>query len=93
MGEVSDEVFYEPRFMKHSGKAEARSTYLDVPAAELAAEYDIVYVTRTGEMMRVGAAYPDGRLAVTRGIASTTAVSLIDGDELLIVGSAPLSNS
>jgi hypothetical protein len=47
---------------------------------------DVVYVTRTGEAMRV-TAVSTNTLTVTRGLG-TSAAALIDNDELIIIGSA-----
>lgn len=75
---------FEPRSMKLEEAVSAQARDLTVDHPEYARRHDLVFVTRTGEVMRVDHVAV-GRLRVTRGVG-VPSVELVAGDELLIIG-------
>ena len=67
----------------------AGATALVVDNANRFAQYDLVKVTRTGEVMQVDAVNTGtNTLTVTRGVgASATGVAIVDNDEIIRIGS------
>lgn len=67
----------------------AGATAIVVDAASKFAQYDLVKVTRTGEVMEVTAVNTGtNTLTVTRGVgASATGVAIVDNDEIIRIGS------
>ncbi|MBI3421218.1 MAG: DUF5309 family protein [Candidatus Sungbacteria bacterium] len=62
---------------------------VDTPGASIFTKYDLVKVTRTGEIMRVTAVnYSTNTITVTRGAGATAAAALVDNDWLLVIGPA-----
>lgn len=62
---------------------------VDTPGASIFTKYDLVKVTRTGEIMRVTAVnYTTNTITVTRGAGATAAAALVDNDWLLVIGPA-----
>lgn len=62
---------------------------VDTPGGSIFTKYDLVKVTRTGEIMRVTAVnYGTNTITVTRGAGSTAAAALLDNDDLFILGNA-----
>ena len=55
-------------------------------------KYALVYVSRTGEIMRVSSVSTH-TLTVTRGEAGTTAAALLDNDQLMLLNSAYAENA
>lgn len=83
---MSDQPEFEPRFMTLLGAVIEMDPWLTLDPM-YAQEHDVILVTRTGEMVQVRSV--DGpKVTVTRGLGGTVAVPMVDGDELLIVGSS-----
>ncbi len=62
---------------------------VDNPGASIFTKYDLVKVTRTGEIMRVTSVnYSTNTLTVTRGAGATAAAAIVDNDWLLVIGPA-----
>lgn len=78
----------EPRFDRINNAAGEASTetVLTVDNGAYFHAQDMVYVTRTGETMRV-VSIDTNDITVVRGVGST-AVAMVDNDELLIIGSS-----
>lgn len=68
------------------------ATSIVVDDGALVDKYALVYVPRTGEIMRVSSV-SSNTLTVTRGEAGTTAAALVDNDELVLLNSAYAENA
>lgn len=79
----------EGRFdaINNGGGYNNAATSIAVDNGSLFAEEDLVYVTRTGEVMLV-TAVSTNTLTVERGVGASTAQALLDNDELYIIGTA-----
>ena len=67
-------------------------TSIVVDDGGIVGKYSLVYVPRTGEIMRVSSV-SSSTLTVTRGEAGTTAAALLDNDELVMQNSAYAENA
>src|SRR5947208_6868695 len=78
------------RFDTTSATATAEATTVAVSNGTFYQQWDQVLNTRTGEQLRVDSVLANN-LTVTRGIGST-ATAMLEGDELMIIGSAQPEN-
>lgn len=75
--------------INHGAGYNSAAVSLVVDNADIFTKYDLVKVTRTGEILRVTAVdYDTETLTVTRGAGSTAAASIVDDDDLLVIASA-----
>ena len=80
--------------VNHSGGYSASDTSIVVDDASIAKVGYTIYVPAYGEMMRVTAVNTTtNTLTVTRGVAGTTAHTLLDDDELYVIGSTEAETS
>jgi hypothetical protein len=86
---MEDEL--KPRFDTTGGTAEEGTTEITVTNGGYYQQWDQIIITRTGEQMRVDSVLSSTKIKVTRGIGSTAA-ALLNGDEILIVGTAQPEN-
>lgn len=70
----------------------AGDTSIVVDDGAVSEKFGLIYVPRTGEIMRVSS-ISTNTLTVTRGEAGTTAAALLDNDELVMLNSAYAENS
>lgn len=70
----------------------ATDVSLVVDDGAVAEKYGLIYVPRTGEIMRVSS-ISGNTLTVTRGEAGTTAAALLDNDELQMLNSSYAENA
>jgi hypothetical protein len=82
----------KPRFLTQSGGATSGATTVNVASGQgtYVQQWDQLLNTRTGEQIRVDAVATDA-LTVTRAIGST-GTAMLNGDELIIIGSAQPEN-
>lgn len=80
--------------IKTSVTAAALSTDVTVYVTDgaIVGKYDLIYVPRTGEIMRVSSV-SSNTLTVTRGQAGTTAAALLASDELVMLNSSYAENA
>ncbi len=80
--------------IKTSVTAAALSTDATVYVADgaIVGKYDLIYVPRTGEIMRASSV-SSNTLTVTRGQAGTTAAALLASDELVMLNSSYAENA
>lgn len=99
------EVVYNPKFEQHIDEIEsdevtvnyaagyaANATSIVVSDGALVPKYALIYVPRTGEILRVSSVSTH-TLTVTRGESGTTAAALVHGDTFIIQGAAYAENA
>lgn len=86
-----DEIDGVKTNVNNAGGYTSGDTSIVVGDGALVPDNGLVYVSRTGEIMRV-TSVSSNTLTVTRGMSNTTAAALEDNDELLILGSAYAEN-
>lgn len=79
----------DPRFDTQNGGATNSATTVNVNHGTYYGPQDLVYNTRTAEIIRV-VSISTNALTVVRAIGGTTGTAMLDGDELLIIGSAAM---
>jgi hypothetical protein len=80
----------KPRFDQVNGAHNSSVTTVAVDNGTYYQQWDLILITRTGEMMRVDAVSTNN-LTVTRGIGSTAA-AILDNDEVMILSSGQPEN-
>jgi len=102
---IGAEIVNNPKFEQHVDEIESDETTVNLPAGYAAGDTSIVvadgalvpkfamiYIPRTGELMRVSSV-SSNTLTVTRGEGGTTAAALVHGDQLVIQASSYAENS
>lgn len=82
-----DEIDDVKTSVDNGGGYASGDTSIVVEEGGLVPDYALLYVSRTGEIMRVSSVSTN-TLTVTRGVSGTTAAALNDNDELMVLGSA-----
>lgn len=99
------EIVYNPKFEQHIDEIESdevtvnnasgynsSATSIVVSDGALVPKFALIYVPRTGEILRVSSV-SSHTLTVTRGESGTTAADLVHGDTFIIQGAAYAENA
>lgn len=102
---VGVEIVYNPKFEQHIDEIETDEITINLAAGYLSTDtslvvndgtlvpkYALLYVHRTGEVIRVSSVSTN-TLTVTRGEGGSTAAALVHGDTISIMGAAYAENA
>lgn len=87
-----DEIETDEITVNYSAGYSSSATSVVVNDGTLVPKFALLYVQRTGEILRVSSVSAS-TLTVTRGEGGTTAAALVHGDSIIIMGSAYAENS